>query len=207
MAYHSTDGALKSTDAFTTLRQCALRPHSGALGQGGSAGSDALSGKALHSGSDTASLAASLSHHRDLELTAASLEMRSRKDPMRKVGTGMGEGERDAASRDRPGDEFGSGHWRHVASERASRNHGSAKAEVRPRLDLQPREPRREAQVRTAESGGRVRIGTLELRILPSPNTPREVFAAPARARRSAAAAPPARPLSRGFGVFGLPQS
>lgn len=211
MRNHSTDGAPRNMDSVTALRQSALQPHSGALGQGDSAASDALSGKSGHSGSNTANQAASLSHHQDLEPTAASLEMRSRNASTRKAGAGADEGqtgERGEGSRDGPGDDFASGLWRQVTSERASSNRRSAKAEVTPRPDLRPREPRREAHAaRNDDSGGRVRIGTLELRILPAPNTPREISTAPAPARRSATAAPAARPLSRGFGVFGLSQS
>jgi hypothetical protein len=149
---------------------------------------------------DIENLASSASQDHDPKPTsAASVLMRPRKGDRGP----MSEGDGDDFARDAGA----GGAWRRVTSERAARHRTSPKAEVIPRLDLNPREPRRDAQASKDEGGGRVRIGTLELRILPAPNTPREVPVGPAPARRVAAPASPARPLSRGFGVFGLPQS
>ena len=155
-----------------------------------------------HQISDTAKRASSPPQHHDLEPTAAAtVQMRSRNG-------GRAVGDRDEGDKDEVGDELARPGRRQVTSESAPGHRASPQAEVTPRLDLHPREFRRDAPVRKEEGGGgRVRIGTLELRILPPPNTPREVIAAPAPARRVAAAPRAAGPLARGFGVFGLPQS
>jgi hypothetical protein len=197
MTARTGDAALKSAEAIAALRERAQLQDDTPAERRDSPAKASSQPSTQHGVSDTAKLAGSPSQHHDLKPTAAaSVQVRSRKGD-------RGEGDSDELARD----EVARGNWHQVTSERAPSHRASPKAEVTPRLDLNPREPRRDTPARKDEAGGRVRIGTLELRILPPPNTPREVMATPSPARRVAAAPQPAGPLARGFGVFGLPQS
>jgi hypothetical protein len=195
MTARTGDAALKSAEAIAALRDRAQLQNDTPAQRRDSPAKASSPRSTQHEVSDTAKLAGSPSQHHDLKPTAAaSVQVRSRKGDR---------GDSDELARD----EVARGNWHQVTSERAPSHRASPKAEVTPRLDLHPREPRRDTPVRKDEGGGRVRIGTLELRILPPPNTPREVMATPSPARRVAAAPQPAGPLARGFGVFGLRQS